>query len=274
MRLLSHSLLPTREQAPRLASLSILLLTASAATTAAAQRVSYSTALVTTCFSVGGDGGGGPTPLPPAPANPSPPQGGGTVTYAMPPCGACGCPSCTLTSMYTATFALLCPTGLTPNPYTITETYVGMSALPTFAGGAPTAVPYGFTTAVETCGACAVGAGEPLVATITFPSGGRPYVEGFAPEETAKDTTGTATAGHGAGGSGGEGSGGRGSEQPPSTFSTAYPSSNSTHAGDHGASSPVVAAGAGRCFAEMGGLFIAVVAVAMLRYDTCSYVVG
>ncbi|RYP75041.1 hypothetical protein DL771_002689 [Monosporascus sp. 5C6A] len=269
MRLLHHPLFRTRQQAPRLASL-LVLLTAAATRTAvvAAQRVSYSTKVVTTCFSVGGDDE--PTPPPPPPQ----PQGGGTVTYAMPPCGACGCPSCTLTSVYTATFALLCPTGLTRKPYTITETYVGMSALPTFAGANPTSVPYGFTTAVETCAACAVGAGgecghgEPLVATITFPSGGTPYVEGFVPEETAtQGATGTAAAGQGAGGSGGEGSGGhggQGSEQTTSTFSTVYPGSDSTQAGDHGASSPVVAAGAGRCLAEMGALFIAVVAVAML----------
>ncbi|RYP44628.1 hypothetical protein DL768_008921 [Monosporascus sp. mg162] len=267
MRLLYHSLFRPRQQALRLASLLILLTDAATRTAvAAAQRASYSTTLVTTCFSVDDDEPASPPPPPPR---------GGTVTYAMPPCGACGCPSCTLTSVYTATFALLCPTGLTQKPYTITETYVGMSALPTFAGGKPTNVPYGFTTAVETCGACATvgagkegGDGKPLVTTVTFPSGGRPYVEGFVPEETAKqDATGTATAGQGAGGSGGgeEGGGeGQGSEQTPSTFSTVYPSSDSTRAGDHGASSPLVAAGVGRCLAEMGALFIAVVAVAML----------
>ncbi|RYP20037.1 hypothetical protein DL767_009538 [Monosporascus sp. MG133] len=267
MRLLHHSLFRTRQQALRPASL-LILLTAAATRTAvvAAQRVSYSTTLVTTCFSVDDDE---PT------APPRPPPQGGTVTYAMPPCGACGCPSCTLTSVYTATFALLCPTGLTQMPYTITETYVGMSALPTFAGAEPTHVPYGFTTAVETCGACTTvragkegGDGGPLVATVTFPSGGRPYVEDFAPEETAKqDAAGTATAGQGAGGSDGEGAGnpgGQGSGQTPSSFSTVYPSGDSTQAGDHGASSPVAAAGAGRCLAEMGALFIAVVAATML----------
>ncbi|RYP86386.1 hypothetical protein DL769_000770 [Monosporascus sp. CRB-8-3] len=269
MRLSSHSLFGTRPRALRLASLLILLTAATTRTGGvAAQRVSYSTMVVTTCFSVVDDDE--PTSSPP------PPPQGATVTYAMPPCGACGCPSCTLTSVYTATFALLCPTGLTQKPYTISETYVGMSALPTFAGSVPTSVPYGFTTAVETCGACTAGAGneggEPVVATITYPSGGRPYVEGFVPGETAKqDAAGTATAVQGAGGSESDGegsdapgSGGQGSEHTPSTLSTAYPSSDSTQAGQHGASSPVVAAGVGRYFAEMGALFIAMVAVAML----------
>ncbi|RYP90505.1 hypothetical protein DL770_003352 [Monosporascus sp. CRB-9-2] len=268
MRLFYHSPFRTRQPALRPASL-LILLTGAATRTAvvAAQRVSYSTTLVTTCFSAGDD------EQPTAP--PRPPPQGGTVTYAMPPCGACGCPSCTLTSVYTATFALLCPTGLTRKPYTITETYVGMSALPTFVGGKPTSVPYGFTTAVETCGACTTvgtgkegGDGRPLVATVTFPSGGRPYVDGFVPEETAKqDAAGTAMAGQGAGGSDGEGSGGhggQGSEQMPSTFSTVHPSSAPTQAGDHGGSSPVVAAGAARGLAEIGALFIAVGAVAML----------
>ncbi|RYO91930.1 hypothetical protein DL764_008212 [Monosporascus ibericus] len=254
MRLLYHSPFRTRRRALRFASLLILLIAAATKTAVvAAQRVSYSTILLTTCFSFADD----------EPTSPPPP-----------PCGAYGCPSCTLTSVYTVTLALLCPTGLTQKPYTITETYVGMSALPTFAGGKLTSVPYGFTTAVETCGACTtVGAGEeggdgkPLVGTVTLPSGGRPYVEGFVPEETAKqDATDTATVGQGAGGSGGEGSGGqggRGSGQTPLTFSTAHPSSASTQAEDHGASSPVVANSAGRCLAEMGALFIAVVAIAI-----------
>ena len=76
----------------------------------------------------------------------------------MPGCSACGCATCTLTSVYTATFGALCPTGLAPVPYTVTEIYVGLSSLPGFA--APTRVPYGFTTAVETCGVCSGGGGK------------------------------------------------------------------------------------------------------------------
>ncbi|RYP89238.1 hypothetical protein DL769_000143 [Monosporascus sp. CRB-8-3] len=67
-----------------------------------------------------------------------------------------------------------------PQAYTITETFVGMSSLPNFA--TPTSIPYGFTTALETCDICGGGVGgKPVIATVTYPSGGVPYVSGFGP---------------------------------------------------------------------------------------------
>ncbi|RYP92651.1 hypothetical protein DL770_001233 [Monosporascus sp. CRB-9-2] len=107
----------------------------------------------------------------------------GEVCYQMPSCETCNCKACTLASTYTATFSVFCPTGLMPQAYTITETFVGMSSLPNFA--APTSVPYGFTTAVETCNFCDGGVGgKPVIATVTYPSGGVPYVNGFGPTST------------------------------------------------------------------------------------------
>ena len=160
------------------------------AVVASAQQVSYTTSVVTSCFDLAG---GAPSTPSTAPDH-HPPAGGlqsgrpnpgpGQVEYTMPACAGCDCATCTLTSVYTATFSVLCATGLAAQAYTVTETYIGLSALPGFA--APTRVPYGFTTAVETCGACGVvGAdGGPLVTTVTFPSAGRPYVDGFTPTPT------------------------------------------------------------------------------------------
>ncbi|EMR64908.1 hypothetical protein UCREL1_8115 [Eutypa lata UCREL1] len=133
----------------------------------------------------------------------------------MPPCSACSCPTCTLASVYTVTFSLLCSTGLTPQPYTITETYVGMSALPGFAS--PTSVPFGFTTAVVSCGACKGGGGGVdggMIATVTFPSAGRPYADGFtATEPVGVGTAPTAGASAPGGAEGNDGDETGGSEQ-------------------------------------------------------------
>jgi hypothetical protein len=100
------------------------------------------------------------------------------VTYSMPPCDVCDCPSCTTTSVFTTALPAFC-SEQTPTQQTFkaTETYVGMSSLPTFA--TPTTVPYGFTVALETCTICGT---EPLTMTMTFPSGGRPYVASVATE--------------------------------------------------------------------------------------------
>ncbi|KAH8680815.1 hypothetical protein BX600DRAFT_428794 [Xylariales sp. PMI_506] len=103
----------------------------------------------------------------------SPPQSTqcpGTVTYSMPPCLECGCPTCTATSVYTTNIPIFCSTGLTQQPYTITETYVGMTSLPQFSP--MTSVPYGFTTGVETCTGCGP---TKIVMTMTYPSGSQPY---------------------------------------------------------------------------------------------------
>lgn len=93
------------------------------------------------------------------------------VSYTMPSCTACDCSTCTAFSTYTTTFSALCPTGLRDQPYTITETYVGMSSLPVFA--TPTAVAYGFTVVVETCTYCNT---QPLTVIITYPADGSPFV--------------------------------------------------------------------------------------------------
>ncbi|KAI0002328.1 hypothetical protein F4779DRAFT_622337 [Xylariaceae sp. FL0662B] len=132
-----------------------------------AQQFSYSTSVVTECVSI--TAGGPPPPPPTAAPVPAP----GKVAYSMPACASGDCASCTLASTYTTVLSALCATGLAPQTYTVTETYVGMSSLPSFA--TPTAVPYGFTTTVETCSAC--GKGGPVTATVTFPVGGSPYVD-------------------------------------------------------------------------------------------------
>ncbi|KAK7928140.1 hypothetical protein PG985_005138 [Apiospora marii] len=139
------------------------------------QFLSYMTSVVTECLDIAtptetpgtaADPGGKP------PHNENGPQSRpGTVSYTMPSCAACDCSTCTALSTYTTTFSVLCPTGLQDQPYTITETYLGMSSLPVFA--TPTAVPYGFTVAVETCTYCGA---QPLTVIVTYPSGGSPFV--------------------------------------------------------------------------------------------------
>ncbi|KAK8128503.1 hypothetical protein PG984_009611 [Apiospora sp. TS-2023a] len=135
------------------------------------QFLSYMTSMVTECVDIT------PTETP-GTADPggkqsdnNPQSRPGCVSYTMPSCAACDCSTCTAISTYTTTFSALCPTGLRDQPYTITETYLGMSSLPVFA--TPTAVPYGFTVAVETCTYCGA---QPLRVTITYPSGGSPFV--------------------------------------------------------------------------------------------------
>jgi len=131
-----------------------------------AQQLSYTTSTVTECFP------SSTTSSPLAPPTPAPTQ----VTVTMPACPDCDCATCARTSVFVATFAVFCPSGTTRQTYTVTEVYRGMSSLPAFAGP-PTAVPYGFTTGVETCTVCGE---KPVVATMTYPSGGRPYASGMA----------------------------------------------------------------------------------------------
>ncbi|RGP68604.1 hypothetical protein FLONG3_8053 [Fusarium longipes] len=64
------------------------------------------------------------------------------------------------------------PTGIARFPYSVKEIYLGMSTMP--ADATPTAIPYGFTSSVETCNNCG---DEPITATMTFPRGGSPYQE-------------------------------------------------------------------------------------------------
>ena len=146
-----------------------------------AQDLSYTTATVTECF---------PSPIKSAAAGlptPAPTR----VTVTMPSCPDCGCASCEHTSIFVATFAVFCPSGTTGQAYTVTEVYRGMSSFPAFAGP-PTTVPFGFTTGVETCTAC----GErPIVATMTFPSVGRPYAGGMVVPTAPAGKPGAVTAG-------------------------------------------------------------------------------
>lgn len=90
----------------------------------------------------------------------------------MPECHDCDCPDCAYTHTYTTTLDVFSPKGLAKFPYEIKEVYRGMSAMP--ADATPTAMPYGFTSAVETCNICG---DEPIVATMTYPRGGNPYRE-------------------------------------------------------------------------------------------------
>lgn len=127
------------------------------------------TAVVTECVEVPENGQ--TTKAQTSPAAQSP----GTVTYSMPRCDACDCPTCTTTSTITTTFPVFCSTGLSDQPYTVTETYVGMSSLPSFAASTP--IPYGFSVTTATCTMCGT---APLVATLTYPSGGTPYATGLS----------------------------------------------------------------------------------------------
>lgn len=95
-----------------------------------------------------------------------------TCSYSMPVCD-CGCETCTFTSVYTTAYPILCPTGVAHLTYTITETFAGMSTLPTFAE--PTGVPYGFTVTDAICTICGE---EPVTTVITCPSGGATYHTG------------------------------------------------------------------------------------------------
>lgn len=107
------------------------------------------------------------------------PQPPGVVTYSMPPCAICDCPTCTTTSVFTTMFPDFGPDGPTERHYTVTETYVGMSSLPYFP--TPTPIPYGFTNAVETCTDCGA---QPITGTVVKPKTGRPWRKDMA-EATA-----------------------------------------------------------------------------------------
>lgn len=103
----------------------------------------------------------------------------GTVMYSMPPCNVCDCPTCSITSTFTTAYSVFCPTGLSTQPYTVTETFIGLSSLPTFA--TPTSIPYGFTVTEATCTKCDT---TPIIATLTYPGGGSPYGTGWSDSGT------------------------------------------------------------------------------------------
>ncbi|KAF2999974.1 hypothetical protein E8E14_006213 [Neopestalotiopsis sp. 37M] len=140
--------------------------------TANAQSLAYVTELVTECFDplqTGIEYGASSTEAAPAPHY----TGSGPVDYSMPAC-ECGCSTCSHTSVYSTNYPVFCSTGVTDTTYTITETYHGMSTLPTFAE--PTECPYGFTTEEHTCTVCG---DAPITKTMTYPSGGCPYDTGL-----------------------------------------------------------------------------------------------
>ncbi|KAF9776622.1 hypothetical protein IL306_005168 [Fusarium sp. DS 682] len=96
-------------------------------------------------------------------------------TVELPECQDCLCTDCAYTNTYTTTLNVFSPTGIAKFPYQVKEVYRGMSAMPAMpADATPTAVPYGFTTGVETCSVCG---DEPVTATMTYPRGDSPYQE-------------------------------------------------------------------------------------------------
>lgn len=180
-----------------------------------AQHVYYITSAFTECFAVtsasdtSSPDSARPTnpirTLTPQPAevdssnlvdHPSPPvdsdslealQPPGILTYSMPPCAICDCPTCTTISVFTTLLPGFGTNGPTERPYVITETYVGMPSLPYFP--TPTPIPYGFTTAVETCTDCGA---QPITGTVVRPKTGRPWGQDIA---TATGGFGTQSSG-------------------------------------------------------------------------------
>ncbi|KAM5342352.1 hypothetical protein ACJ41O_013318 [Fusarium nematophilum] len=141
---------------------------------AAAQRYTYTTRTITECFSSTQADFGQAAPT----------QGPDKYwTIEMPECHDCHCTDCAYTHTYTTTLDVFYPMGIGKYPYSIKEIYRGMSTMPVPA--TPTAMPYGFTSAVETCNICG---DEPVEATMTYPRGGSPYQE-HIPSATA--TVGT-----------------------------------------------------------------------------------
>ncbi|RSM15232.1 hypothetical protein CEP52_000825 [Fusarium oligoseptatum] len=129
------------------------------AQTVVAQRYTYTTQTMTECFSS--------TQADFGPASPT--QGPDKYwTVEMPECHDCNCPDCAYTHTYTTT---------------LDEIYRGMSTMP--ADATPTAMPYGFTSAVETCNICG---DEPITATMTYPRGGSPYRENVPVETGVVET--------------------------------------------------------------------------------------
>ncbi|WXC65250.1 hypothetical protein SNK03_011056 [Fusarium graminearum] len=132
-------------------------------TLCSAQRYTYTTRTMTECFSTIQSSFG--------PAVPTQGQDN-YYTVSMPECQDCDCTDCAYTNTYTTTLDVFVPTGIAQLPYSVKEVYRGMSAMP--ADAEPTAVPYGFTSGVETCNNCG---DEPITVTITYPRGGSPYQE-------------------------------------------------------------------------------------------------
>lgn len=128
----------------------------------AAQRYTYTTSVVTECFSSTQTNFVAPQA--------TPTQGSdGYYTVSMPECRDCGCTDCGFTNTYTSTYQVFGPAGTQVATYSVKEVYKGMNT--TVDGGS---VPYGFETGVQTCTS---GCGKDAVtATLTYPRGQQPYV--------------------------------------------------------------------------------------------------
>lgn len=151
-----------------------ILLSALWSTQAAAQRYTYTTRTMTECFSATQTSFGQAEPT----------QGADKYwTIEMPECQDCLCTDCAYTNTYTTTLDVFSPSGIAKFPYQVKEVYRGMSAMP--ADATPTAVPYGFTSGVETCSICG---DEPVTATMTYPRGGSPYQESVPTATLAAQT--------------------------------------------------------------------------------------
>ncbi|ROW02815.1 hypothetical protein VSDG_01825 [Cytospora chrysosperma] len=134
------------------------------------------TATVTECFPNTG------TPVTPScrascptPMASAHPNGPIFVEVEAPKCDSCGCDTCVHTNVYTTTYDVFCPTGISQQEYVVTETYSGMSGRPTMPSS--THLPFGFTAGVKTCNECG---DEPMTATITYPATGCPYILGMS----------------------------------------------------------------------------------------------
>ncbi|KAI0533312.1 hypothetical protein GGR58DRAFT_521788 [Xylaria digitata] len=150
-----------------------------------AQQLAYTSFAVTECVTEASpmpDPAAGRPAVPPiintAPGKPGVVEGYPetiTLSYTMPPCTFCGCPDCTVVSSFVTTclaFNTAGARGMKVQSYAITETYLGLSSLPSFEQ--PTQIPYGFTSRVETCDSGACGP-EGITATMTYPIGGGPF---------------------------------------------------------------------------------------------------
>lgn len=128
----------------------------------AAQRYTYTTSVVTECFSSTQTNFVAPQA--------TPTQGSdGYYTVSMPECRDCGCTDCGFTNTYTSTYPVFGPSGTAVATYSVKEVYKGMNT--TVDGGS---IPYGFETGVQTC---TTGCGkDPVTATLTYPRGQQPYV--------------------------------------------------------------------------------------------------
>ena len=127
----------------------------------AAQRYTYTTSVVTECFSSTQTNFVAPQA--------TPTQGSdGYYTVSMPECRDCGCTDCAFTNTYTSTYQVFGPSGTQVATYSVKEVYKGMNT--TVDGGS---IPYGFETDVQTCtSGCGKGA---VTATLTYPRGQQPY---------------------------------------------------------------------------------------------------